>query len=179
MHLEIVSYSLSLTFFQAKQKKNNRKVKDKVRDEKLSSIVQDSMKEDFEIKEPLSAESEMVVEKIEALEDVSDVSDSVDCEPEVLPIDSEDRDTSPVNWDTDTSEVQPPTEACSSGLSVLSGVQNGTEGRSPSAVDDSSSTCSSDSVPCVGINVSHTGNLHKNQKYPARYHLTDPFPLLC
>ena len=80
------------------------------------------------------------------MEDVLDISDSEECIPEILPPDLEDRDVSPGNWDTDTSEMHPPTEASSSGISGLSSVQNGTEGRSSSAVDDSSSTCSSDSV---------------------------------
>ena len=64
-------------------------------------------------------------EKLYALEIVSDVSDSVDGVGEVLQPDSEDRDVSPVNWDTDASEVHPPTEASSNGIGSLSSVQNG------------------------------------------------------
>ncbi|KAL0392800.1 UNVERIFIED_CONTAM: TNF receptor-associated factor1a [Sesamum radiatum] len=158
--------------FQGKQKRNNRKGKDKGRDDKSSSIVLDKIEQDSPTTErkDVAADLEMVVEKSGAVEDVSDASDSVDCVPEILQLDSEERDVSPVNWETDTSEVHPPTEASSSEVNGLSGVvQNGTEGRSSSAVDDSSSTCSSDSVPSV-ISVPHKGNshYHKNQKSPSR-----------
>lgn len=159
--------------FQGKQKRNNRKGKDKGRDDKSSSIAQDKIGQDIrtvEIKDFVAAEPEMVLEKSDIVEDVSDMSDSVECVPEILPPDSEDRDVSPVNWDTDTSEVHPSTEASSSGISGLSSVQNGTEGRSSSVVDDSSSTCSSDSVPSVAMSVSHKGNSRswKNEKSPSR-----------
>ncbi|KAI3459470.1 hypothetical protein Pfo_016133 [Paulownia fortunei] len=157
---------------QGKQKRNNRKGKDKGRDDKTSSTVQDKIEQDSPTAErkDLAAEPEIVLAKSEAVEDVSDVSDSVDCVPEILPPDSEDRDVSPVNWDTDTSEVHPPIEASSSGISVLSGVQNEIGGRSPSVVDDSSSTCSSDSVPSVVMSVPHNGNsrYYKNKKSPTR-----------
>ncbi|KAK4421521.1 TNF receptor-associated factor1b, partial [Sesamum alatum] len=157
---------------QGKQKRNNRKGKDKGRDDKNSSIVLDKIEQDSPTTErkDVVADQEMVVEKSDAVEDVSDASDSIDCVHEILRPDSEDRDVSPINWETDTSEVHPPTEASSSEVSGLSGVvQNGIEGRSPSAVDDSSSTCSSDSVPSV-ISVPHKGNsrYHKNQKSPSR-----------
>ncbi|KAL0310162.1 UNVERIFIED_CONTAM: TNF receptor-associated factor1a [Sesamum calycinum] len=158
--------------FQGKQKRNNRKGKDKGRDDKSSSILLDKIEQDSPTidRKDVAADQEMVVEKSDPVEDVSDASDSVDCVPETLLPDSEDRDVSPVNWETDTSEVHPPTEASSSEVSGLSGVvQNGIEGRSPSAVDDSSSTCSSDSVPSV-ISVPHKGisRYHKNQKSPSR-----------
>ncbi|KAL3828235.1 hypothetical protein ACJIZ3_017037 [Penstemon smallii] len=145
---------------QAKQKKNNRKGKDKGRDEKPSSIAQDKIEHDTTVEKEdlLVAESKMELEKSEVVEDVSDASDSVDCVPEILPLDLEDRDVSPVNWDTDTCEVHPPTEASSSGISALSGSQNG-----PSAVDDSSSTCSSDSMPSVLTSVPQRGNFNHNK----------------
>ncbi|KAK4482447.1 hypothetical protein RD792_009604 [Penstemon davidsonii] len=146
---------------QAKQKKNNRKGKDKGRDEKPSSITQDKIEHDsptVEKEDLLVTESKMELEKSEVVEDVSDASDSVDYVSEIKPLDSEDRDLSPVNWDTDTCEVHPPTEASSSGISALSGSQNG-----PSAVDDSSSTCSSDSVPSVLTSVPQRGNFNHNK----------------
>ncbi|KAK4388204.1 TNF receptor-associated factor1a, partial [Sesamum angolense] len=162
---------------QGKQKRNNRKGKDKGRDDKSSSILLDKIEQDSPSidRKDVAADQEMVVEKSDPVEDVSDASDSVDCVPETLLPDSEDRDVSPVNWETDTSEVHPPTEASSSEVSGLSGVvQNGIEGRSPSAVDDSSSTCSSDSVPSV-INVPHKGisRYHKNQNLRAGKLMSD------
>uniref|UniRef100_A0A5B6Z5F8 MATH domain-containing protein n=1 Tax=Davidia involucrata TaxID=16924 RepID=A0A5B6Z5F8_DAVIN len=90
----------------------------------------------------------------------------------MLQLDSEDRDVSPVNWDTDTSEVHPHTEASSSGVSGLSSIQNGIgERKSASVMDDSSSTCSTDSVPSVVMNGPYKGNSipsQKSQKTPNR-----------
>lgn len=154
---------------QGKQKRNNRKGKDKGRDDRTSSAVQDEIEQDSPTSEIKDLPTEHVSEKPEAVEDVSDMSDSVECVPEILPPYSEDRDLSPVHWDTDNSEVQPPVEA-SSGTSGLSGVQNGVERRSPSVVDDSSSTCSTESIPSVVLSVPPKENprCHKNQKSQSR-----------
>lgn len=117
-------------------------------------------------------EVQILDEKLDALEVVSDVSDSMDGVGEVLPPDSEDRDVSLVNWDTDASEVHPPTEASSNGIGSLSSVQNGmAEKRSSSVMDDSSSTCSTDSLPSMVINDHYKGNSFSNykvQKSPSR-----------
>ncbi|KAL2491485.1 TRAF-like superfamily protein [Abeliophyllum distichum] len=155
---------------QAKQKRNNRKMKDKERDDKLSTFLQDKTEQESSMdkkEDCLTTELEMALEKPDVQECVSDVSDSVVCIPEMLPPDSEERDPSSVNSDTDSSEVLPPTEANNS---VIIGVQNGTQGTSPYVLDDSSSTCSSDSVPPLSINVSHKGNspTRKNKKSPSR-----------
>ena len=110
----------------------------------------------------MMVEVQPVPEKSDVL---GDVSDSVDGATEVLQPDSEDRDASPANWDTDTSEIHPPTEASSSGVSVLSCVQNGVaDKRSPSIMDDSSSTCSTDSVPSVVMNGPYKGNSFSNNQ---------------
>ncbi|KAL8486580.1 hypothetical protein ACS0TY_023315 [Phlomoides rotata] len=151
---------------QGKQKKNKSKGKDKGRDDKTSI---DKIEEDSPTAEREDVvDLKIVLEKPEPIEDVSDVSDSVDGVPETPPPD-EDRTGSPVNWDTDTSEMHHPIEASGSGVNGHSGVQNGTEGRIASAVDDSSSTCSSDSVPSVR-SMPHKGNspYHHNQKSPSR-----------
>ncbi|EPS62915.1 hypothetical protein M569_11872, partial [Genlisea aurea] len=131
---------------QQKQKRNNRKGKEKGRDEKICSIIQAEMDQDSFIddktKDSFTAPGEDAArKKSSAAEDVSDVSDSA---PERPPPDSEYRDASPVNWDTDTSEAQPLTEASSSGISGLSSLRNG---KSSSVLDDTASTSSSDSVP--------------------------------
>ncbi|CAL5337499.1 unnamed protein product [Camellia sinensis] len=136
--------------------------KDKGRDDKPGVAIQDKLQQESpgdERKDFTTEEAELVLEKADILEDVSDVSDSADCLPEILQPDSEDRDTSPVNWDTDKWEVHPPTEATSSsGVSGLSSI-----------VDDSSSTCSTDSVPPVVMNGPYKGNFlnQKNQKSPS------------
>ncbi|GFZ08764.1 TRAF-like superfamily protein [Actinidia rufa] len=151
---------------QGKQKKNNRKGKDKGRDDK-PVVVKDRLQQESPPDERdddfMTEEVESVLEKLETLEDISDVSDSVDGLSEILPPDSEDRDVSPVNWDTDTLEIHPPTEASSSGVSGHSAVQNGMRERN--SPDDSSSTCSTDSVLSVVMNVSHKGNSLPNQKF--------------
>ncbi|KAM1216344.1 hypothetical protein ACFX2I_012601 [Malus domestica] len=181
---------------QAKQKKNNRKGKDKGREERPDVEAQEKQEEDAvntpkttpvtqinlrgflkpppteEMKDYTPDEEQPVLEKLDTVEDVSDVSDSVDGVAESPPLDSEDRDAGPINWDTDTSEVHPPTEASSSGISGLSSVQNGvSERKSSSVMDDSSSTCSTDSVPSVVMNGPYKGNSfssYKNQKSPSR-----------
>ncbi|XP_021644812.2 TNF receptor-associated factor homolog 1a isoform X2 [Hevea brasiliensis] len=160
---------------QAKQKRNNRKGRHKGRDERSNAEVFDKIREENPSnvkKDSIVVEMKPVVDKPDILEDVSDVSDSADGAAEVLQLDSEDRDASPVNWDTDTSEVHPPTEASSSGVSGLSSIPNGTvEKRSTSAMDDSSSTCSTDSVPSVVNNGSYTGNSYSSYqcvKSPSR-----------
>ncbi|KAH0635020.1 hypothetical protein KY284_037806 [Solanum tuberosum] len=158
---------------QGKQKKNNRKTKDKGRDEKTCIIEQEKAEQDgcildgndYEIEE-----SEAALEKPDMLENGSDVSDSVDCVPEVNHPDFEDRGACPVNWDTDTSEMHPSTEISCCGLNGLSAAQNGISGRSLSVINDSSSMCSTDSVPSVAMNAPYRGTSsnHKNQKSPSR-----------
>ncbi|CAA0807164.1 TRAF-like superfamily protein [Striga hermonthica] len=155
---------------QGKLKRNSRKGKDKGRDEKSTmSTGQDKIDEDgrAEMKE-LAAVPEIELGKSEVVEDVSDVSDSADYAPELPPQELEDRDVSPVNSDTDNSEVQPPMESGSCGNSGV--VQNGMESKGPSVVDDSSSACSSDSAPSSVASVAHNGKLgyHNNQNSPSR-----------
>ncbi|GAY52622.1 hypothetical protein CUMW_143260 [Citrus unshiu] len=159
----------------AKQKRNNRKGKEKKREERSSMALSDRLEDENpsdEKKEFIVEDAQPLPEKPDVLEDVSDVSDSVDGGAEVLQPDSEDRDTSPVNWDTDASEVIPPTEASSSGVCNLSSVPNGvTEKRNASVMDDSSSTCSTDSVPSVVMYGPYKGNSlanYQNQKSPSR-----------
>ncbi|KHN00312.1 MATH domain-containing protein [Glycine soja] len=121
---------------QAKQKRNNRKGKDKGREERPIVAVYDKQQHNpaDEKKDSNMEEVQALDEKLDALEVVSDVSDSVDGVGEALQLDSEDRDVSLVNWDTDASEVHPPTEASSNGIGSLSSVQNGmAEKRSSSA----------------------------------------------
>ncbi|KAL5542149.1 hypothetical protein UlMin_009859 [Ulmus minor] len=158
---------------QGKQKRN-KKGKDKGREERHDVAVQDKPQEENpgdDREGSAREEVESVLEKSDMLEDVSDVSDSVDGVADVQP-DSEDRDASPVNWDTDTSEVHPPIEASNSGISGLSSVQNGiSDKKCSSLMDDSSSTCSTDSVPSIVMNGPYKGNSFphvKNQKSPSR-----------
>ncbi|KAE8708779.1 cellulose synthase-like protein G2-like [Hibiscus syriacus] len=146
----------------AKQKRNNRKSKDKGK-EKAIVAAQEKHQEDHpndEKEASVMGEEQQVPEKVDVL---GDVSDSVDAATEVLQPDSEDRDASPVNWDTDTSEIHPPAEACTRRISGQSCVQNGVaDRRSPSLMDDSSSTCSTDSVPSVVMNGPYKGNSFSN-----------------
>lgn len=110
-----------------------------------------------------------IVEKVEITEDASDVSDTGDDAIEIQH-DIEDIDGSPSNCDTDASEVPPLTE-------FRSEVQNEpVEKEIPLVIDDSSSTCSTDSVPSVGLNGQYKGNVSQGRKCPAspiRYVLTE------
>lgn len=137
--------------------------------------VHDKSQEDTAVDEEMGSnmeEAQTHSDKLDAAEDVSDVSDSVDGVSEILQPDSEDRDASPVNWDTDTSEVHPPTEASNIGIGVVSSRLNGMpDKRSSSVIDDSSSTCSTDSLPSVVMNDLYKGNTFSNykvQKSPSR-----------
>ncbi|KAE9619199.1 hypothetical protein Lalb_Chr02g0150611 [Lupinus albus] len=160
----------------AKQKRNNRKGKDKRREENTTVAVHDKNPEDNAVDEKKDfnmEEAQTLSEKPDAMEDVSDVFDSADGVSEVLQPDSEDRDASPVNWDTDASEVHPPTEACNNGIGGVSSIQNGRfENRSSSAIDDSSSTCSTDSLPSIFTSDPYKANTsfsnHTIQKSPSR-----------
>ncbi|WOK99406.1 hypothetical protein Cni_G08118 [Canna indica] len=145
---------------QAKQKRNGRKGKDKGKDERCNPVVERLQQEASveRISHDFSSEqAESVVEKIDALEDASDVSDTGDDVGELLQPDLDDRDSSPNNWDTDISEIHLATEA--NGNSV----QNGqTEKRSQSVMDDSSSTCSTDSVPSALVSGPCKGSTLQN-----------------
>ncbi|XP_021752105.1 MATH domain-containing protein At5g43560-like isoform X1 [Chenopodium quinoa] len=158
---------------QAKQKRNNRKGKDKLKDDKPVVTVQEKhLLENLTAAGKGLVEPETVTDKNDTLDYVSDVSDSVECAVDMLRLDSEDRDASPVNWDTDTSEIHPPAEASGSEVSSISTVQNGVaDKRSSSIMDDSSSTCSTDSAPSIVINGSYRSNSFTNynsQKSPSR-----------
>ncbi|KAI3979826.1 hypothetical protein MKX01_013921 [Papaver californicum] len=139
---------------QSKQKRSSRKGKDKGRSEKLDRSLQDKMQSEGTLDRAMEGLSLKlsVLEKPDALEDVSDVDEAVDV-TKTLQVDLEDRDVSPVNWDTDTSEVHAATETSSSGVSGLPIHQNGRgKKKNTSIMDDSSSTCSTDSVPSVVMN---------------------------
>ena len=156
---------------QAKQKRNNRKGKDKGREERPTMAVLDKHHENAadEKKDSNMEEVHTQDEKFEALDVVSDASDSIDGVGEVLQLDSEDRDASPANWDTDASEIHPTTEASSNGVGSLSSMQNGiAEKRSSLVMDDSSSTCSTDSLPSAVMNDRTSFSNYKVQKSPSR-----------
>ncbi|XP_012570433.1 TNF receptor-associated factor homolog 1a-like isoform X2 [Cicer arietinum] len=159
---------------QAKQKRNNQKGKDKSREERPTVAEYDKQQDNASnVKKDSNMDGVQIVdEKLDALEVVSDVSESVVGVDEVPQPDSEERDASPVHWDTDASEVPPSAEASCNGIGGLSPGKNGmAEKRSSSVIDDSSSTCSTDSLPSVVINDSNKGNSFTNykvQKSPSR-----------
>ncbi|XP_026449795.1 TNF receptor-associated factor homolog 1a-like [Papaver somniferum] len=139
---------------QSKQKRSSRKGKDKGRSEKLDVSLKDKMQSEETLDRAMDGLSLKLstLEKPDTLEDVSDVDEAVDV-TKTLQVDLEDRDVSPVNWDTDTSEVHAATETSSSGVSGLPIHQNGRgKKKNTSVMDDSSSTCSTDSVPSVVMN---------------------------
>ncbi|WOL08013.1 MATH domain-containing protein [Canna indica] len=146
---------------QAKQKRNIRKGKDRGKDERRNQI-QESLQQEIPLEDRTqtnfpSEQLEMVNEKIDTLDDASDVSDAREDVAEVVQPDLDDRDGSPVIWDTDASETNLAAETSSSDA------QNGhIDKRSQSAVDDSSSTCSTDSVPSSFVSGPYKGNILSN-----------------
>jgi hypothetical protein len=70
----------------------------------------------------------------------SDVSEIIDDTSEALQLDLDERDSSPVNWETDASETR---QNGASGSEVVCEDKNG---KRSALVDDSSSTCSTDSA---------------------------------
>lgn len=152
---------------QAKQKKN-KKSKDKGHNEKPGVVILEIPKKQSPVVIEIEIDDDAdLLKRPDPVEDVSDVSDSVDCVTESphRP-DSDDRDSSPVNWDTDTSEPHHPlTETCSSGVVIE---QNGGR-KCVSVMDDSSSTCSTDSLPSVVTNGPRANShIQKTQSSPSR-----------
>ncbi|CAN6440973.1 unnamed protein product [Victoria cruziana] len=148
---------------QAKQKRSNRK-KDKAKDEKLSTSLHDKHRRERlleERAEDLSLKEQSLLVKCDPQEgDVSGVSDAGEDTTEACPPDLEDRDSSPVNWDTDASEVHPPTEASRSAMGIHP-LENGKAKKmNRASMDDSSSTCSTDSIPSV------VNGPHRKQSLP-------------
>ncbi|XP_031484088.1 TNF receptor-associated factor homolog 1b-like [Nymphaea colorata] len=159
---------------QAKQKRNNRK-KDKAKDEKSGALLHDKHQKQTILEErtlvEFSAKEQSDLAKCDAQEcDVSDVSDTVEynveaCQP------TEDRDVSPVNWDTDMSEIHPATEASGSEISIQRAEYGKIDKKNRTAMDDSSSTCSTDSVPSIVMNGQHRGHAlrgYNSQTSPSR-----------
>uniref|UniRef100_A0A1D1YJH6 MATH domain-containing protein At5g43560 n=2 Tax=Anthurium amnicola TaxID=1678845 RepID=A0A1D1YJH6_9ARAE len=146
---------------QTKQKKGSRKCKDRGRDDNHDATVRKSHEESsfrermFEVKN----QSLSVLEKAKMLTDVSDMSDIGGDVAEILQSDLGERDASSISWDTDVSEIHHTVEARDT---ELQNVQ--VDKRWLSVIDDSSSTCSSDSVPSVLMNGIHEGNAYSNKK---------------
>ncbi|ONK59643.1 uncharacterized protein A4U43_C08F8730 [Asparagus officinalis] len=150
---------------QARQRRNNSKGKGRGKVEKAvgnekekhkphDSLFGERILEDFS-----SEHGHRDKEKSELREEVSDVSDPGDEGVEGTQPDVEDRDTSPLNWDTNTSGINPAAEACRNEIS------NGhVEKKSLSFMDDSSSTCSTDSVPSVVVNGPYKGYSSPNNR---------------
>ncbi|XP_042473598.1 TNF receptor-associated factor homolog 1a-like isoform X3 [Zingiber officinale] len=143
---------------QAKQKRNNRKGKEKGKYDRgnlVQEVLQQETYEEERTSDSFYTEPvEHSIKKIGACEDASDISDTVDVAAEMLQPDLDDQTASPINWDTDTSEIHLTTEASGSD------VQNGhIDKRSQSIIDDSSSTCSTDSVPSVFITGVYKGTI--------------------
>ncbi|KAG6536317.1 hypothetical protein ZIOFF_001371 [Zingiber officinale] len=142
----------------AKQKRNNRKGKEKGKYDRgnlAQEVLQQETYEEERTSDSFYTEPvEHSIKKIGACEDASDISDTVDVATEMLQPDLDDQTASPINWDTDTSEIHLTTEASGSD------VQNGhIDKRSQSIIDDSSSTCSTDSVPSVFITGAYKGTI--------------------
>ncbi|XP_047317119.1 TNF receptor-associated factor homolog 1a-like [Impatiens glandulifera] len=126
---------------QGKQKRNNRKGKDKGRVEKQPSLAD----EEFEERSIPDETKDNTEESEPGVEEISDASDSVDCAPEVHPPDYVYKDDGPINTETAISEVNPFEEATNDGTGSNQSYPV-REAESPSVVDDSSFTYSTDPV---------------------------------
>ncbi|PKA62802.1 MATH domain-containing protein [Apostasia shenzhenica] len=119
----------------AKQKRNNRKNKDKQRELKSDSVLKIKQQEnscDELVPGDLPAkQGDLLDEKLETTEDAADVSYFADDVAEPLHPDSECCDSSPALSNTNTEDTLPCIE------------------KVPAIMDDSSSTCSTDSLPSV------------------------------
>lgn len=138
-----------------KQKKGSRKGKNKGRCEKSDSTTKKLQEENIsaEVFEELPEnQASDVPEKVEPLSGSADGFAAVDDGGERHQPDSEEREASPTSWDTDASEVHHAVEARSTELEHAQA-----EKKSPTAVDDSSSTCSTDSVPSIVMSGPHKG----------------------
>lgn len=143
---------------QAKQKKNNRK-NNKGKNERvdMKEVALEGSPSDDRNPDDLSSQAEEVTSNPDNPDEASDISDNRDDNSEVLNVDLEDRESSPVNWETDASETR-------GIVPEVGDVQNEQSGKRASFVDDSSSTCSSDSVPSVILNGSNAGGAWTNVK---------------
>ncbi|KAI4385719.1 hypothetical protein MLD38_003714 [Melastoma candidum] len=107
-----------------------------IRDDRLSVASQGENQDEniVEEKDISAPDHELLsVEKSEAAADVSNTSDHPDGVGEVLQRYSDDRDASPVKWDTDASEVHPSVDAGAIEVDSNSPMQNGiSEKRNPS-----------------------------------------------
>lgn len=116
---------------------------------------------DIEKEQCVRAKAESSAEKPDTLGDLSDTSDSVDSSADILQLDSEDRESSPVHWEIDASEIHPPPSGdTSKGRGSPISVHNEVaETKCLSTMDDSSSTCSNDSTQTGVANGSYKGNV--------------------
>lgn len=150
---------------QAKQKRNNRKEKNRGREEKGSSLVQD--KDQQENSSRSRKLNEICLEEcatpnlasVGTAEEDDDLSglDTTDNVVGTLGPAVEDGDLDRTDWDMDGSETHPVMEASFSGDVSMQPVQSCRVGRKHQvAIDDSSSTCSTDSLASV-VNASYKG----------------------
>ena len=117
-----------------------------------------------EEKDLVTEKAQSPVEKTDTLlGDVSDISDSVDGSAEILHPDLEDGDSSSIHWDTDA--LGRSRESAIS-ISTANGIA---ERKNQSTMEDSSSTCSNDSIRSGFTNgSSYKGNAlnFRNQNSP-------------
>ncbi|KAG5387557.1 hypothetical protein IGI04_039027 [Brassica rapa subsp. trilocularis] len=146
---------------QAKQKRNRNRGKDKRKEEKATFATHEKDLE--EEKDSVAEKAESLVEKTDTLGDVSDISDSVDGSAEILHPDLEDGDSSSAHWDTAALGSSRENDIS---ISAPNGIA---ERKNQSNMEDSSSTCSNDSIRSGFTNgSSYTGNalIFRNQNSP-------------
>eukprot|EP00268_Persea_americana_P053463 TRINITY_DN6050_c0_g1_i7.p1 TRINITY_DN6050_c0_g1~~TRINITY_DN6050_c0_g1_i7.p1 ORF type:complete len:1110 (+),score=245.64 TRINITY_DN6050_c0_g1_i7:298-3627(+) len=135
---------------QAKQRRSSHKGKDRGKDER--SDLMEQAKQERESPSGKRTVDDLSMKRAQPVPQKKDVSDGSDVTETPQPH-FEGRDARTANWHTDMlSDNHASTEASSSETSCLP-VHNGTtDKKSPSVIDDSSSTCSTDSVPSIVMN---------------------------
>lgn len=159
---------------QGKQRRNNnRKNKEKQRDLKSDSVFHGKKHAEKSLSEIASGDlslnhvSVMNV-RMHTPEDASDVSYNCDDVAEPLYPDLGDRD-SPRNWDTDESELHPSVEASASEM------PNYMPERTNLGLDDTSSTCSTDSVISIGTHKANSMIINNIETAPNGFSLSSYF----
>ncbi|KAH9297928.1 hypothetical protein KI387_029610, partial [Taxus chinensis] len=163
---------------QAKQRRSSRKEKDRARNDKVEMNVQHQHQREVlsgirNLDISSSKESSLPVMEILGTPDDGDLSRlyKTDNVVGIIGPETEDGDVSRVDWDRDSSEMQQDMEASFSGaVSVpAQSVRIGRKQRP--ALDDSSSTCSTDSLASVAMNGSYKGSSSFSSKcdsFPTR-----------
>ncbi|MCO5606875.1 hypothetical protein L7F22_061066 [Adiantum nelumboides] len=152
---------------QAKQRRNNRKEKERDGEEKQPGAGGQSRLEEGSTSSraalSLSKEASIRTAEVVDEDDDSSVLDNTDGIVGTLQAAIEDGDADRIFWEREGSDLHHSMEASFSGGSCIDSAQNGRSNRKKqSLLDDSSSTCSSDSIPSNNATIGGFGRRRSN-----------------